>query len=204
MIVSITIRDINTNKHYSNEYAVAIVYFRGIDETKQEVRADFIKKIHLINELKAKILIETDILISKKFILNFKNNTIVIENCQMTIFITIKRKANAKIDRIVNFKKIILIFSHTMLSIKIHHLNISTKKIFLFESNDVNFSMYVHMIDSRIAIIMIRNEKNISIRIPRNFRLKRTIELNYSNAFQIANDVENLTIKYLKSFHKKS
>ena len=60
------------------------------------------------------------------------------------------------------------------------------------------------MIDFKIIMMMLRNEKNESIRIPRNFRLNRAIELKYSNAFQtFTENVKNLTIKRFKFIHNK-
>ena len=140
MITSITIRDINTNRYFLNEYAMIIIFFRNVDEIKHEIRVEFIKKINLINEFKTNVLMKIDILISKEFVLNFKNEMIKIENCKMTISIMIKRKSNIEINRIMNFKKTIMISSRTIFSIKIHHLNISSEKNFLFELNDLNFS----------------------------------------------------------------
>ena len=205
MITFIIVREIGTDKHFCDEYVIFIIFFRGTNAEKQKIRANFKRKIHIMNEFKTNILIKTNILTSKKFNLNFKNSTTMIENCRIIISITIKRRSNADVDRIVNLKKIIMISPRSILSMKIHHLDISTKRNFLFEFNDVDFFFYAHMIDSQTTIVMIRNEKNKSFRISRNFRLKKTIELNYSNAFQIFFEkMKELTIKFLKSMHKKN
>ena len=183
MFIFITICGISLNKHQSNEYVIVIIFFRGIDDIKRKIRVEFIKKIRFINEFKTNVLIEIDILISKKFVLNFKNETTTIKNCKVTIFIITKRRSNFKINRIMNFKKTIVISSQTILSIKIHHLNISDESNFLFKSNNLNFSLYVHVIDFEIIKVILCNEKIKSIRMSQNLRLNRTIELNYLNVF---------------------
>ena len=64
--------------------------------------------------------------------------------------------------------------------------------------------MYVYFIDVNIIVILIRNDKNIFVKISRNYRLNRVFELIFSNVFYIkkSNDVKRFAIKKSKIFHK--
>lgn len=73
----------------------------------------------------------------------------------------------------------------------------------MFEFENVNFNMYIHIINFDTKNILLRNEKNQSIKISMSFRLDRVIELNYFHAYQVFIDVINLIIKHFKKNHQK-
>ena len=89
--------------------------------------------------------------------------------------------------------------------VSINHINFSISRNFFFEStNDLNIFIYVHVIDVFTISIIVRNDKNVSIKISRNFRLKRIFEIDFSNAFYIFNDenVRHLIVKSIKFIHR--
>lgn len=103
----------------------------------------------------------------------------------------------------INLKKIIVISFRFQLRAQIHHLIFFHGRDFLFESEVTNFNMYAHVIDSKTKGILLRNEADKPIKISRNFRFERVIELDYSNAYQVSADVMNLTIKHFEQSHQK-
>lgn len=70
--------------------------------------------------------------------------------------------------------------------------------------NNVNFNLYVHVINHETTKILIRNDKNKFMKISRNFRLKQVIKINFSNIYQINKKVMNLTKKKIKILHRKT
>ena len=64
-------------------------------------------------------------------------------------------------------------------------------------------SIYVYLIDLSTTSIIIRNDKNLSIIILKNTRLKQTIETDFFNVFHIENknNVKQLMIKKSKFAH---
>lgn len=205
MTTNITIRGIEANKHKINKYVITSIFFQKINKDKQTIKACIRKKIHLIKDLKVNVLIDIDIFISKKFVLNFQKNQVLIENCSVTIFIMFKKRFNSRIiDQAVNFKNNITIFSHFQLKAKIHHFNLSFERNFFFEPDNINFDFYAHIIDFVTSVVLIRNDENKFIHVFRNFRLRHVIEMKYSNAYQIEKKTSNLTIKKFKSVHRKA
>lgn len=141
---------------------------------------------------------------SKQLILNFVKKKTTIENCDVIIAVQSKRHSKIKINHVMILKKTNVILSHLQQQVKIHHLNISKKIDYFFESNEVNFSLYVHVINVKTFKIVIQNEENKLIKISKNFRLKRATKLNFFNAYDvIKNNVMNLINKQFKQFHKK-
>ena len=64
--------------------------------------------------------------------------------------------------------------------------------------------MYVHFIDVNIIVILIRNDKNVFVKILRNYRLNRVFKLDFFNVFHIekSNDVKHFALKKQKNFIK--
>ena len=80
----------------------------------------------------------------------------------------------------------------------------STIKFFFFEFNNINFTIYTHLINALIQIVLIRNDNFKIVKISRNFRLKYLIEMNYSNVFFVDDNIVKLIIKTSYSSHKSS
>ena len=80
-----------------------------------------------------------------------------------------------------------MIFFRTQLVVVINDLNndLTFDCDFLFESNDIEFILYVHLIDFFIKTIFVTNNIDQFMKISRNFKLKKLIKLNYINAFLI-------------------
>lgn len=73
MITFITIRNLGANKHASDEYAITNVYIPVKNIQGQEVPICIRHKICLIEELKANMLVNIDIMTLEQFILDFNN-----------------------------------------------------------------------------------------------------------------------------------
>ena len=61
------------------------------------------------------------------------------------------------------------------------------------------------MINVFIFVVIVRNDKNVSIKIFKNFRFDRIFEIDFSNAFyidKINKNVRDLTLKQFKISHK--
>ena len=117
------------------------------------------------------------------------------------------RSFKASIQRSVHIRKIIVISSQFEVAIFIHHVFFTISRNFLFESiDDINFILYVHLVNIFISIILVQNDRNQTIQIFRNFRLDRITEFDFFNVFQInienVDSVKHLTTKKSKFIHK--
>ena len=95
-------------------------------------------------------------------------------------------------------RKTIIVSFYTKIIVLINHFSFSITKNFFFESNNnLNIVMYVHIIDVFIFVVIVRNNKSVSIKIFKNFRLNRISEIDFLNA-----NVRDLTFKQFKTFYK--
>ena len=202
MIISITVRELNTDKHFIDKYVIVFMYFFEKDKNDTTVKAKIIRKIYLINDLKTNMLLENDVLNSKKFdIFTFTSST-YIESCEIIISIFIKNRFMSR-SAFVHFTKTRIISSRTEISIFIHKISLSERD-YLFESAETNFFMYFHIVNIIINVILMRNDNAISIKISKNLRLNKLIELKHLNALMINFQFANFAIRRLKSEHKNS
>ena len=171
IITSITIRDLEAEKHETNKYAIVSMYFEGTDAFDIVVKAILIRKIHLIKNLKVNLLIKNDIFESKFIDIFIFINTAYIDNCDDTISITINVKSRSR-HMLIHALKTTTIFVEIECVLQIHNTVLSERN-YLFEAiTKVNFFIYAHMINSQIKFILIRNKDKSILRISRNFRLK--------------------------------
>ena len=139
------------------------------------------REIHLVNELKANILIDNDVLNSKMFDISMSISTTYIENCDVIISITIfSREMHTQV---IHFIKTNLIASYSEKLISIHKICVSDRDYFFESIETVNFFIYAHMMNTKTNFILIRNKCNKILKIFRNFKLEKIMKLKYTNVF---------------------
>ena len=133
------------------------------------------------------MFIDNDIIDFKNILIDFKKQKVIIRNCDVTVFFEIRSKAVRAQIRFVYVKKKLVISSRTQLIVVINDLNnnLTFDCDFLFESNDTEFTLYVHLIDFFIKVIFVINNTDQFMRIFRNFKLEKFVKLDYINAFLI-------------------
>lgn len=71
MPVPFKIRGISTSKHKSENFALTTVYISCFDKNGHEVYTSITCKLHLVDGLKANMLVGNDVLCIKGFAINF-------------------------------------------------------------------------------------------------------------------------------------
>ena len=171
----------------------------------QKVTSLFRREVHFVKNLKVNMLLNNDIIEFENFVIDMIKRHAIIDNIDIIISLKI-RFFKLTIQRFVHFKKITIISSHVEMIVVVHHVELSITRDFLFESNDnLNFILYAHLVDASIKSIVVRNDKEFSVMISRNFRLDKVFEIDFSNDFHINiddNDVKYLIVKKSKFIHK--
>ena len=134
MIIFITMRDLNTDKHIINKYIIVFIIFIEKNNKSNDVCVMFRREVHVIDNLKINIFMKNEIMNLKKIFIDFDHNIARINNCNVNIFIKI-RTFNKTITKSIHLKKIIIIFSKSKILVLMHHFNVSNNRDFLFESN---------------------------------------------------------------------
>ena len=75
--------------------------------------------------------------------------------------------------------------NETFVLVKTSTLSLSEDRDYIFEpTTQVNLILFAHLIDSKITEILVRNDSDHQVEIPRKLRLGVVTEINYENCFQ--------------------
>ena len=92
MTFSLRVRKVKLIKHEINKYVIILIYLLSINFVKVKIIAFIIKELHLINELKVKMLINNNILNLKEIFINIAQKKTIINSYKITINVFIKHK----------------------------------------------------------------------------------------------------------------
>ncbi len=200
------VRELEIDKHETFEYIIATIYFTRIFiADKKPVREVIRREIHLIDNLKINMLIENDILRLESIFIDDVNSKATIFSCNMMISIKIRTLFKEMINKSLHARFITIISSHSMMIILIHS-SLSAYRNFLFESTHLNVSLFAHIIDSFITVIMTKNDFSKSIKITRNDRVEMITKILYLNAFHVesSSNLRDYVEKKSRETHQKS
>ena len=205
IITFLKIRDLSTHRHESAKYVICDIHLKEKKNDKS-ITSVFRREVHLINNLKANMLINNDVIEFENIMINSVKKQTFIINTDVIISIKVKSSKN-NIQRFVHIRKTIVISLYIEIVVFINDINLSKIRDFLFESvDDVNFTLYAHLVNAFTFVVIIRNDHAQSIQIFRNFKLDRISKLNYFNAFQVSSEqiekIKLLAIRKSKFTHK--
>lgn len=92
MLVFLKVRGIRASKHELDKFLLISIDFLGFDEHKQPVYARIYREMHLVDGLKANILVENDIIAPEDIMIDLANSTTFITSYNVRIAITARQK----------------------------------------------------------------------------------------------------------------
>ena len=141
------------------------------------------RKIHLIKNLKINMLFNNNILKLKNIVIDIVKKLIFINNIKVIIALKIRSIKNV-VQRSIHLRKTIIISFYVEITVSVNYLNLSKFKNFLFKSNNnLNIFIYAYLINVFISIVIVRNNKNVLVKILKNFRFEQMSEINFLNVF---------------------
>ena len=181
MITLISVRELDVDKHITVEYVILFMYFSD-QKNDVTIKIKIIRKIHLIDNLKINMLLSNDVIESKKIDVSISNKSIYIDNYEVIVSFEV-RTSRVIVQTSVHARKITVISSHSELILSVHYTTVSFDRDYLFESDELNFSLYAHLIDFNFKHIVVRNENNHAVHIFRNCRVDHMIEIDFIKVF---------------------
>ena len=155
----ISIRDYNNKIINATKYIIMNLYlFEMINKKVVIVKVQI--KVHLTNDLKINMLLDIDVFILYKFVLNCASQSIIINNYQnIKIFVRFIVKSYFQIKRVLKTKIIITLLSNTITNISINYYDtLFDNRDFLFEPElviffDKNNKIFAYVIDCLLTFI---------------------------------------------------
>lgn len=198
-------KEIDSKTHDIFEYCVLNLYFRdlSIDQSKiTHIREEF----HLVNDLDVNILIEINIISSKKCILNFKSKSMIFLFCDnIQVFITIIHTNQSMNCSVFVAQKTVVSFHINMVvSIKIREKLFSNrdyifdfiKKILL----DLENEFFNHIMMNNFVKILVRNTSIQLYVISKNCKIESITNYHKNECFAMSLKKKHLIIVFNKLF----
>ena len=138
MIILLLIKEVDNKIIHINEYIIISIYIRNTFNNLIKT-IYFIIKIYIINNFKINILIDINIITSKKMLMNLNTKILILTKYQeLQAFLNVVIKLNSYFKRTIRFKSAIIIISNIIIKMFIIYNNkIFNDKNFLFESDCV-------------------------------------------------------------------
>jgi hypothetical protein len=113
--------------------------------------------MHLVDNLKTNMLIKNNLIDFKKIVIDIVSKFAHIENCVVIVNLKVKTTRTIVYKR-VYVKKAINVSSKSKMTISMHYTFIFSNRDFLFESNELNLSLYTYLVNLNTRSIVVRND----------------------------------------------
>ena len=138
------------------------------------------------------MLLNNNILKSKNIAINIIKKFALIDSINITIALK-TRLIKIAIQHSIYLKKIVVVLFYSKITVSINYFSLLNIKNFLFEfNNDLNIFIYIYIINIFINVVIVCNNKSVSIKIFKNFRFERMFEIDFFNAFFIDDIFEKI------------
>ena len=152
-------REININYYSINEYMLLKIYLSRI-RNKINVRVKIIREAYLVNNLKIRILLNTNIIKLKKIDIITSKNQVYIESYNITIQIDLKLRTRDITIKLIIAERQITVPSRSQIIIPIYYAILLDDRDFLFKFITLAISLYIYLIDNDFHFVIVRNNIN--------------------------------------------
>jgi hypothetical protein len=202
-ISDLKIKDIESKVHDTSTYCSLDLYFQR--RFKNQLHSQIIhitEEFHLVNDLQINVLIDMNIMSSKKCILNFKNKNMIFFSCQnIEIFVSIIRTKQSMNRSILATKKT-MISSHINMTIfvKVREKSLSERD-YIFNSREKTLlrsekEFFSHILVNNSVEIQMKNISNQVYVILKNYKIEKMNDYHESDCHVISSENEHLAIAF--------
>ena len=184
---AINVRGVGNAMHQCNTFAVLDFFIPSKAASGKAVLAQISREVHIVDRLKAKVLIGMDIIRPERMSANINTKLLTIRSCEGTIVpVTITPRPNSKVRRSIQSHNKMTVQPHALIQvpIKIAGTLPSGRDLSFQPEYNSNTStlrqagaIYAHVVDANMSFIQVRNNSDIPIVIPRHARLGMVTEL---------------------------
>ena len=182
--VSIFVRNIDTFRHVTNDYLMLSMYIQDTID-KRKTTTHLRQKIHIIDNLKTKLLLSMNIMSFKRMIIDMNLKQFTIKSCQSLIVkLEIIVKDNIRVRRTLRAEKKLVVEINIIVKLSIDLRDDSIlDRNYLFELNFSN--IYAYIVDVFVWFVYVKNDFNTSLKTFRHAHMSQLVEFEKQNCYQI-------------------
>lgn len=204
--VPLKVRGIGASTHESKEFALTALYIPGLSREGTEVYACIKCELHLVKGLKANMLIGNDIFCTEGLSINLSSASAHIQSCGVDIIINAKYHAQYLKRRVLaNAATFIRPKSEALVPFR--QMPLPDSRDFLFHlSPQAHLTLYAHLVDHSTSKVLVRNDADHPVQIPRHHKLGCVTELPYESCFaaSVGHEAASSPPISLPLFHERS
>ena len=189
MTSPITVRGVGQGTHSCNEYVQLDIYLQG------SLIALIHRDVHIVDGMKAKILIGMDVIGPEKINLDIPQRTAFVSSCKnAAIPITVTPRSSQRVSHLIKAGKNVTISPYTHMMIPIREQDLPPDRDLLFEPVDHSdgIAVYAHIVDCNMATVFARNDSESSINLHQDTLLGTVTEYEVDACFRAHPDVAPL------------
>ena len=153
---SLSVRSVENNRHQTNEFIIIEIYLSD-QKDRVNVIVSVRRKLHVIDDLRANMLIDNDIIDFERITLDIVDKTVHIANCEVDISVQSRQRERYQ-KHVISVEKTTVISSHVERFAFINVSSMSADRNFIFESKvQSQLSMYSHSINSTMTSVLMFN-----------------------------------------------
>ena len=178
----------------TSDFVRAQLFISGTDAAGNSTTAAIIAEVHLVDDLKANMLVGVDVLKPQKMTLDFEHNTLTIGSYGVTAAINPVTRAKPHIKRTIRSQKAFTVLPGEVARVPvIFHGELPNDRDFLFEPQCSEYlghdgGVFAHIVDSSLSFIQVRNSTESPVTLPRRGRLGSVVEYNQQGCYQTTVD----------------
>jgi hypothetical protein len=188
----INVRGIGTTKYPTDEYVKLDFYIPGLVNGRIEA-IEIIAEVHLVRNLKAKMLVGVDILDPEGLDISFSNRTLT--TCRVEGWgtdIHARAKDNVRVRRNVRTLKQLTIAPHTAMAVPIEfgHDGLPEDRDLIFKPQYPGAC--AHLVDANFHVVHVRNDTDRPMKLNRRNRVGKIVEMEEEWCYYVDDDSHGL------------
>lgn len=183
MPVPLKVKGIGTSKHKLDHFALTILYILGINKKSHKIYVSITYKLHLVDRLKANMLVKNDMLCTESFAITFYNSSTLIHSYSIKIDINTKQHSKfLKHRTLTNTSTIIPPHSEALVAFQ--RIKLPDSCDFLFSPASQQYlTLYSYLFDHISTKVLVCNDIGYTIKIPLHHQLGCVTKLPYKSYF---------------------
>ena len=178
----IKVRGLGTKEHDACEYAVIPMYIPGKDNKVALIR----REIHIVDDLSAKALIGIDIMKPEGIILDTNKDLVAIGSCDSLQVPMSTVAKGPRTDAVIVSKARYAVPAHSFLTVPIEPIDLPQDRDLIFEPDQLDaLTLSAHIVDHNLSQVIVRNDTDLPITLPRHLRLGKVLEYEAEGCFQV-------------------
>ena len=190
MASPVPVRGLGNRIVMTDEYVILTLYIDGIAKDGTPKTACLTTEVHLIDDLKANMLIGNDTMVPQGIAIDYDSQTIKFAKCEnLAAPIDILTRSEPHAKRTIKAKNAVMVPPRSTIDVPvIYNGSIPQDRDFLFEPGcqqdlGVNGGVFAHLVDSSLSFVQVYNATDAPVKLQRKCRLGSMVEYSQDGAY---------------------